>query len=112
VHAQCRGALSLYSERATAFSAHDERVTVLLSKLPAAPLVAARTPAHPFTLLIGLNLGPNLFATGSLAWLLWLQAARDTGAQPSIARASRVGAGAVRLSMAAALAVLAFTGSS
>ena len=55
-------------------------------------------------MLIGLNLGPDPFATGSLAWLSWLRAARDTGAQPSIARASRIGAVAVRLSMAAALA--------
>jgi arsenical pump membrane protein len=70
------------------------------------------TPGHPFALLIGLNLGPNLFVTGSLAWLLWLRAARDAGAQPSIARASRIGAVAVPLSMAAALAVLALTGSS
>ena len=55
-------------------------------------------------MLIGLNLGPDPFATGSLTWLSWLRAARDTGAQPSIARASRIGAVAVRLSMAAALA--------
>jgi arsenical pump membrane protein len=86
--------------------------TVLVNNLPAASLLAARTPGHPFALLIGLNLGPNLFATGSLAWLLWLRAARDAGAQPSIARASRIGAVAVPLSMAAALAVLALTGSS
>jgi arsenical pump membrane protein len=86
--------------------------TVLVNNLPAASLLAARTPGHPFALLIGLNLGPNLFATGSLAWLLWLRAARDTGAQPSIARASRIGAVAVPLSIAAALAVLALTGSS
>jgi arsenical pump membrane protein len=86
--------------------------TVLLNNLPAASLLAARTPGHPFALLIGLNLGPNLFVTGSLAWLLWLRAARNAGAQPSIARASRIGAVSVPLSMAAALAVLALTGSS
>jgi arsenical pump membrane protein len=86
--------------------------SVLVNNLPAASLLAARTPGHPFALLIGLNLGPNLFVTGSLAWLLWLRAARDTGAQPSIARASGIGAVAVPLSMAAALAVLALTGSS
>ena len=86
--------------------------SVLVNNLPAASLLAARTPGHPFALLIGLNLGPNLFVTGSLAWLLWLRAARDTGAQPSVARASRIGAVAVPLSMAAALAVLALTGSS
>jgi Na+/H+ antiporter NhaD/arsenite permease-like protein len=61
-------------------------------------------------LLIGLNLGPNLFVTGSLAWLLWLRTARAAGAKPSIAKASRIGAVAVPLSMAAALAVLALTG--
>jgi arsenical pump membrane protein len=86
--------------------------SVLVNNLPAASLLAARPPGHPFALLIGLNLGPNLFVTGSLAWLLWLRAARDTGAQPSIARASRIGAVAVPLSMAAALAVLALASSS
>jgi arsenical pump membrane protein len=86
--------------------------SVLVNNLPAASLLAARTPAHPFALLIGLNLGPNLFVTGSLAWLLWLRAARNTGAQPSVARASRIGAVAVPLSMAAALTVLSLSGSS
>ena len=52
------------------------------------PLLAARTPPHPFALLIGLNLGPNLCVTGSLAWLLWLRAARGAGARPSLATAS------------------------
>jgi hypothetical protein len=36
---------------------------VLVNNLPAAPL-AARRPDHPFVLLVGLNLGPNLFVTG------------------------------------------------
>jgi arsenical pump membrane protein len=85
--------------------------SVLLNNLPAASLLAARTPSHPFALLIGLNLGPNLFVTGSLAWLLWLQAARTAGAQPSIGKASRLGLVAVPLSMAAALGLLALTGS-
>ena len=39
-----------------------------------------RPPDHPFALLVGLNLGPNLFVTGSLAWILWLRAARNAGA--------------------------------
>jgi len=85
--------------------------SVALNNLPAASLLAARTPSHPFSLLIGLNLGPNLFVTGSLAWLLWLQAARSAGAEPSIAKASRLGLVAVPLSMAAALGLLALTGS-
>jgi arsenical pump membrane protein len=83
--------------------------SVLVNNLPAASLLAARAPVRPFALLIGLNLGPNLFVTGSLAWLLWLRAARNAGARPSIAKASRIGAVAVPLSIAAALGMLALT---
>jgi arsenical pump membrane protein len=82
---------------------------VLLNNLPAASLLAARVPGHPFALLIGLNLGPNLLATGSLAWILWLKSARTAGAEPSLLRAARLGAVAVPLSMAAALVALAAT---
>ena len=46
-------------------------VSVLVNNLPAAALLAARQPPHPFELLVGLNVGPNLFVTGSLAWVLW-----------------------------------------
>lgn len=84
--------------------------TVVVNNLPAASLLAARTPDHPFPLLIGLNLGPNLFVTGSLAWFLWLTAARNAGARPSLTRASALGAVTVPLSIAAALAALALTG--
>lgn len=85
--------------------------SVIVNNLPAASLLAARTPPHPFALLIGLNLGPNLFVTGSLAWILWLRAARAAGSRPSVATASRLGLLAVPLSMAAALAALLVTGS-
>jgi len=84
--------------------------SVLVNNLPAASLLAARTPVHPFALLVGLNLGPNLFVTGSLAWILWLRSAKAAGARPSVARASRLGAIAVPLSMAAALGALMLTG--
>jgi arsenical pump membrane protein len=87
-------------------------VAVVVNNLPAASLLASRTPAHPYALLIGLNLGPNLFVTGSLAWLLWIRTATSAGARPSIWKASRIGAIAVPLSMAAALGMLALTGSS
>lgn len=83
---------------------------VVVNNLPAASLLAARTPDHPFALLIGLNIGPNLCVTGSLAWLLWLRAARGAGAAPSLARAARLGVVAVPLAMAAALGALALTG--
>jgi arsenical pump membrane protein len=86
--------------------------SVLVNNLPAASLLSARAPEHPFSLLVGLNLGPNLFVSGSLAWLLWLRTARSAAADPSIAKASRIGAVAVPLSMAAALTLLAVTGSS
>jgi arsenical pump membrane protein len=84
--------------------------SVLVNNLPAASLLAARPPRHPLALLIGLNLGPNLCVTGSLAWLLWLRSARTAGARPSIARASRLGAVAVPLSIATAVGLLVLTG--
>jgi arsenical pump membrane protein len=86
--------------------------SVLVNNLPAASLLAARTPLHPFALLIGLNLGPNLFVSGSLAWLLWFRAAKAAGAHPSVARASRIGSVAVPLAMAAALGLLVLSGTS
>jgi arsenical pump membrane protein len=84
---------------------------VVVNNLPAASLLSARTPGHPFALLVGLNLGPNLFVSGSLAWLLWWQTARNAGATPRLATASRIGVVVVPLSMGAALGVLALTGS-
>jgi arsenical pump membrane protein len=83
--------------------------SVIVNNLPAASLLAAQTPSHAFSLIVGLNLGPNLCVTGSLAWLLWLRAARRAGAWPSLRRASLIGAIAVPLSIAAALAGLAIT---
>jgi arsenical pump membrane protein len=84
--------------------------SVAVNNLPAASLLAARVPPRPFALLVGLNIGPNLFVTGSLAWLLWLRAARSAGARPSVAKASLLGVVAVPLSMAAALGMLAIIG--
>lgn len=82
-----------------------------VNNLPAASLLSARPLSHPFSLLVGLDLGPNLFVTGSLAWILWLRAARGAGARPSIAKASRLGALVVPLSMAAAVGALGLSGS-
>jgi arsenical pump membrane protein len=85
--------------------------SVLFNNLPAASLLAARPPDHPFALLVGLNLGPNLFVTGSLAWILWLRAARNASTEVSIAKASRLGVLVVPISIAAAVGVLTLTGS-
>ncbi len=84
--------------------------SLVVNNLPAASLLAARRPPRPYALLVGLNIGPNLFATGSLAWFLWLRAARSAGARPSIARAGRLGLVAVPPAMVAALGMLAVTG--
>ena len=84
--------------------------SVLVNNLPAASLLAARQPPHPFALLVGLNVGPNLFVTGSLAWVLWVRAARAAGGRPSIARASLLGVASVPLAVAAAVGVLAAEG--
>ncbi len=83
--------------------------SVLVNNLPAASLLAARPVEHPFALLVGLNLGPNLFVTGSLAWFLWLRAARTAGASPSLAKATRLGIPAALLSLVLAVALLSLT---
>ena len=77
-----------------------------LNNLPAAVLLTPDPPPHPRSLLIGLNLGPNLAVTGSLSALLWLRVARSLGAQPSVRRYSQVGLLIVPLSLGAAVATL------
>ena len=84
--------------------------SVLVNNLPAASLLAARVPPRPFALLVGLNIGPNLFVTGSLAWILWHRAAVTAGATPKITKASRLGLVAAPLAMAGALGTLALAG--
>jgi arsenical pump membrane protein len=78
--------------------------SILLNNLPAAVLLASQRPAHPTALLVGLDLGPNLAVTGSLSAILWLRAARRTGAEPSLATYSRLGVLLVPLTIAGALA--------
>ena len=85
--------------------------TVVVNNLPAAALLASRVPPHPFALLVGLNVGPNLFVTGSLAWILWMRTVRSAGSDPPVRKAVVLGLVTVPLSMAAALAMLALTGS-
>ena len=84
--------------------------SLLVNNLPAASLLAARTPPHPFPLLVGLNVGPNLFVTGSTAWVLWLKSARAAGARPSVRRAALLGLASAPLAAAAAVGLLVVTG--
>ncbi len=84
--------------------------SVLVNNLPAASLLSARTPSHPFSLLVGLNIGPNLFVTGSLAWVLWWRSARTVNAKPSVVGAVRLGLLSAPLAIAAAMLVLTASG--
>jgi arsenical pump membrane protein len=84
--------------------------SVVCNNLPAASLLAARPPADPHALLVGLDLGPNLAVTGALSAVLWLQAGRAAGSRPSAARYSRLGLVVAPVSMAAALVALHLAG--
>jgi arsenical pump membrane protein len=86
--------------------------SVVVNNLPAAALLAAKVPPHPFALLVGLDLGPNLFVTGSLAWILWWRTSKASGVTPPVTRTVVLGLITVPLAMAAALALLAATGTS
>ena len=55
-------------------------VPALLLLLPAA---AAAGPETVLAVLIGVNVGPNLTYTGSLATLLWRRVLRERDAEPS-----------------------------
>ena len=81
--------------------------SVLVNNLPAASLLSARPSGHPFALLVGLDIGPNFFVTGSLAWILWLRAARSAGSSPSLWRGAKLGSIAAVVAIAAAVGVLA-----
>jgi len=78
----------------------------LMNNLPAGLVAStAVAQAHPprlvvDSLLIGVDLGPNLSITGSLATILWLQAIRREGEDVGFWKFLRVGS----LTMAPALA--------
>jgi arsenical pump membrane protein len=63
----------------------------LINNLPAAALLSAKFPAHPYSLLFGLNLGPNLTVIGALSSMLWLRVARREGASPSVWTFTKIG---------------------
>ncbi len=77
--------------------------SVLINNLPAAVLLSARPVAHPRALLIGLNIGPNLAASGSLSAFLWWRAAAHVNAPTSLVAFSRRGAPIALAAMLAAL---------
>jgi len=79
--------------------------SVLINNLPAAAVLSTARNAHPSALLLGLNVGPNLAVTGSLAVLLWWRGARTSGVRPSILAYSRQGLLLAPLAMLGALAI-------
>jgi arsenical pump membrane protein len=85
-------------------------LAVLVNNLPAAVLLSSHPPAHPSELLVGLNLGPNLFVTGSLSAFLWLRAARTVDARPSIRTFVSIGVVFAPLSILAAVGALTLSG--
>jgi len=79
--------------------------SLVANNLPATVLLTAGPLPHPDSLLLGLDLGPNLAITGSLSAVLWLQAARAVEARPSVATYTRLGLVLVPLTLAATLAL-------
>ena len=84
--------------------------SVAINNLPAAVLLASYPAVHPLALLVGLDLGPNLAITGSLAALLWLQVGRESGARPRASTYSKVGLVLVPLTIGAAMGALILLG--
>jgi len=81
--------------------------SVTINNLPAAVLLSAHPVAHPSELLLGLNVGPNIAATGSLSAFLWWRAAQQVNAQPSLVAFSRRGAPLAVFAILIALAATA-----
>ena len=90
-------------------------VTNLMNNLPAGLIAeSAVTPAHPPSLvtgalLIGVDLGPNLSVTGSLATILWLIALKREGETCSALEFLKIGAVAMPPALLLALGALILT---
>jgi arsenical pump membrane protein len=81
--------------------------SVTVNNLPAAVLLSSTAHLPTRALLLGLNVGPNLAVTGSLAVLLWWRSARAAGARPSAIAYSRQGLLLAPLALLGALALAA-----
>jgi arsenical pump membrane protein len=79
--------------------------SVAVNNLPAAVLLSSVRGLSVGALLLGLNVGPNLAVSGSLAVVLWWRAASAAGARPSALAYSRQGLLLAPLALAGALAV-------
>ncbi|HEY4809960.1 MAG TPA: SLC13 family permease [Solirubrobacteraceae bacterium] len=79
--------------------------SVVVNNLPAAVLLSSTAHLPMSALLLGLNVGPNLAVTGSLAVVLWWRSARAVGARPSALAYSRQGLVLAPLALLGALAL-------
>jgi arsenical pump membrane protein len=79
---------------------------LVVNNLPAASLFAAHHVAHPYALLLGLDLGPNCLVTGALSSLLWIRIARRHELRPSLLTFSVVGTVVAIVAMACAAPLL------
>ena len=66
-------------------------LSLVINNLPAASLFSSEHIAHPYSLLLGLDLGPNAFVTGAMSTLLWFRIVREEGVEPTIGRFVRIG---------------------
>lgn len=95
----------MHSAGAPATAAVAALASVLVNNLPAAVLLSSTPHVHASALLLGLNVGPNLAVTGSLAVLLWWRVAQAGGASPSAISYSRQGLVLAPLALLGALAL-------
>ena len=75
--------------------------SLVMNNLPAASLFAGQRIAHPYALLLGLDLGPNAFVTGAMSTMLWFRIVRREGASPSVIRFVKIGVPVTILTLAA-----------
>lgn len=66
-------------------------LSLVINNLPAASLFAGQRIAHPYALLLGLNLGPNAFVTGAMSTLLWFRIVRTQGLMVTTGQFVRIG---------------------
>lgn len=66
-------------------------LSLVINNLPAASLFASQPVAHPYALLVGLDLGPNAFVTGAMSTLLWFRIVRGEDLHPTVGQFVRVG---------------------
>jgi arsenical pump membrane protein len=93
----------LHSSGTVASATVAALASVAVNNLPAAVLLSSTAHLPMRALLLGLNIGPNLAVSGSLAVLLWWRAACAVGAKPSAIAYSRQGLVLAPLALGGAL---------